>query len=417
VEAITKLVVGLSLSWIVMREGRAQIAAGSDAIFGIAVSEAWPAENIVYAAGAAAAILGVSVSTFFGWVYLRLRFKKDGTLSPEQIAVSPPASGAKELIKSLLRIAIPVCISSLVISLTTLIDTFSITNRLAAALQTAKEVVFASHGGALPLDMALADLPNYIYGTYQYALTMFQLVPAITTAFGVSGMPAVSAAYSVGDRKELSLNIHSVLRVTSLVCIPAGFGLSVLAEPILSLFYKAEAVAVAAPVLRLLGIAVIFVALVTPVNSMFSGIGRPDIPVKLMLFGAVIKLAVNYTLVGVPSINILGAPVGTMLCYGFLAISGIIMLCRKTKVNLNLISVFGKPLLCGVLCAAAAWVSFTPLSGFLPNSIATVGAIGIAGVVYAGSLLLVRGIAREDILMLPKGKKIAKTLEKYHLLG
>jgi stage V sporulation protein B len=44
-------------------------------------------------------------------------------------------------------------------------------------------------------------------------------------------------------------------------------------------------------------------------------------------------------------------------------------------------------------------------------------AVALAVVVYVISLLLIKGVAREDVTVLPKGEKIAKTLEKYGLLG
>jgi stage V sporulation protein B len=44
-------------------------------------------------------------------------------------------------------------------------------------------------------------------------------------------------------------------------------------------------------------------------------------------------------------------------------------------------------------------------------------AVGLAVVVYVISLLVFRGLAKEDVVVLPKGEKIAKTLEKYKLLG
>ena len=40
-------------------------------------------------------------------------------------------------------------------------------------------------------------------------------------------------------------------------------------------------------------------------------------------------------------------------------------------------------------------------------------AIGFGGLVYLISMLLIKGIAKDDIIMLPKGEKIAKLLAKY----
>lgn len=74
----------------------------------------------------------------------------------------------------------------------------------------------------------------------------------------------------------------------------------------------------AAPLLSVLGIAVIFVSLTAPINSMLQGIGRVDLPVKLMLMGADIKFVTNFILLRVPQVGIMAAPLGSLLCYGFI---------------------------------------------------------------------------------------------------
>ena len=49
-------------------------------------------------------------------------------------------------------------------------------------------------------------------------------------------------------------------------------------------------------------------------------------------------------------------------------------------------------------------------------SLSCIIAIGVAVVVYAISALLMKTLVKNDILMLPKGEKIAKILEKYKLI-
>lgn len=44
-------------------------------------------------------------------------------------------------------------------------------------------------------------------------------------------------------------------------------------------------------------------------------------------------------------------------------------------------------------------------------------AIAIAAIIYGVTMLLIKGITKKDFLMVPKGEKIAKILEKIHLLG
>ena len=48
--------------------------------------------------------------------------------------------------------------------------------------------------------------------------------------------------------------------------------------------------------------------------------------------------------------------------------------------------------------------------------LSTVLTIGVGGVAYIISAFLVRAIKREDILILPKGEKMARILERFKLI-
>ena len=53
----------------------------------------------------------------------------------------------------------------------------------------------------------------------------------------------------------------------------------------------------------------------------------------------------------------------------------------------------------------------------LESRIFTIVSIGAAAVVYAVLMLILKGIVKDDVEMLPKGQKIAKLLAKFGLLG
>ena len=118
-----------------------------------------------------------------------------------------------------------------------------------------------------------------------------------------------------------------------LVTIPAGLGLSVMAKPIMSLLYSdggnTATVDTAASVLVILGIAAIFTSTSTPLCSMLQAVGRVDLPVKLLSVGVIIKIILNYTLVGIPAINIQGAGVGTLVCYVFITFFRSVFFCVR----------------------------------------------------------------------------------------
>lgn len=99
-----------------------------------------------------------------------------------------------------------------------------------------------------------------------------------------------------------------VIRITAIFSIPAGMGMAALAQPITHLIFgNRDSSPITARILFLMGIGAIFASLSTPVNSMLQAVGRTDLPVKLLAVGLIIKITLNYFLVGVPEINVLGA--------------------------------------------------------------------------------------------------------------
>ena len=160
---------------------------------------------------------------------------------------------------------------------------------------------------------------------------------------------------------------------------------------------------------------------------MLQAIGRADIPVKSVVVASVCKILCNFILVGNPKLNIYGAVVGTILFYVIIVTCNMALLLRISKVHVRWSSVLLKPFICAALCGVTAYATNGLLNRIFPadtsKSILNMGtisaliAIALAAIVYLISLLLIKGIAKEDISVIPKGEKIAKVLEKYGLLG
>lgn len=416
IEAVVKLVLGLLLSWLVIYVGKNQFE-NSQIVFGTFCDTEKEANAIIYPFASAAAILGITLSTAFGALYLHIRYLRKGdSITNQMLSAAPSAKGSKQILKSLIAIALPVSLGTLATTITSFIDSSSVINRLKYVMEIAPQTITSMYSG---IENAATDIPDFIYGAYCYAISIFNLVPTITTTFAISALPAVTAAFTLKDKVQTKKSVESVLRITSLVAFPAGLGICVLAKPILSLLYPARTlgVSIAAPALSLLGIAVIFVALIGPINSMLQAVGRADVPVKLMLIGGAVKIITNFILVAIPSINVKGAPIGTVLCYVFLFLTSMFILCKEISMVPSIRTTFLKPFAASVLCAGAAIGSYAVFSNFISQKISTAISIIFAAVIYAICLLLFKALTKDDINMLPKGKIFVKILEKYKLIG
>ncbi len=427
IEAICKLGFGLFFANYAIQYGLGQQAAGNG-VYGVVCADADAAVKASLPYAAAGGIIGVTVGAFIGMCFLLIRHRvSGGGLSAELLQQSDPADESGVLLRKLLKIAVPIGIGAVALNFSGIIDNITINSRLASLIEKYPSEFSTWYAAALADPTlgasSLEKLPNYLWGVYNHALVFFNLVPMITANFGVSALPSITQYWTEKNVPLLHANIERAIRVPALIAYPAALGLAVLARPILTMFYLRSigsfGIDIAAPLLQILALTLLFGALCTTMGSILQGLGRPDIQVKVVFGGIALKLLSNFVLLGIPQINIKGTPVGTFLCYSFVFFLELYYICKLSGVRLHFVRTFFKPLLCAALCGAAAWLGYWLLSDIAGVSIkiSTIAAILFAAVVYAIALLLVKAVQKEDILSFPKGKKLAEVLEKYHLIG
>lgn len=404
IEATCKLVLGYSLAWLVMKYMPGE-----------------PAKVASYAA--AAAMLGITLGTVFGSAFLIIRHKTVGDgFTRDQIRFSPPAVDGKTIFKALIAIAVPVALGSLVNNIASLIDVAMVQRQLFGAVERSPEIFRQMYGQYLvdETGTALTDsqIPNFLYGCYKgYAYTIFNFVPTITSVVGVSALPVLTMAWTSRDKAAIKANIESMLKVITLIAFPAGIGVMALAPQIVQLLYRSSEAVIAAKLLRILGAAACFAGMTTPMTNMLQAIGRPMAPVKNIAVGAIIKIGVNFILVGIPQVNILGAPIGTLMCYMYIAAADLFCLVKYSRVVPSIFTTILKPLAAAAACGLTAFLVNLLLTALLSGGkLTTLISIFAAVIVYLVAISLFRCIDRNDIVTLPKGEKIAEICTKFHII-
>ena len=129
------------------------------------------------------------------------------------------------------------------------------------------------------------------------------------------------------------------------------------------------------------------------------------------------KLILNFTLVGVPGINLQAVGYSTLACYVIITLLSAYVIQEVARVPLNLPKLLWKPLVASLACGFTAAVSYDSISLVWESRLAVLPAIGLGAVVYLFGILLLKAVKKEDILMLPKGEKVVKILEKCSLIG
>lgn len=387
--------------------------------FGFAFVTVKLTSNVALAA--AAAMLGITVGAMLSALYLRLRFKFNGDMiSDEELNAAPEPISSKAAFKALIAIAIPVVLTSLANNVASLVDVSMVKWQLAHIVENNAETIREMYSASIAdynrtAEHILTDsgISTFLYGIRGKAFTIYNLIPTITSVLGVSALPVLASSWMLKDKQLIKKNIDSMLKVTALISMPAGIGCIALGGRIMGLLYSSVAsVEIGGSMLQIFGFAAIFAGLSIPITSMLQAIGKQKIPVINIAIGALIKIIVNFIMVGIPSINIKGAPIGTLACYLFVFIANLIALIKYTGVVPSIGKVFIKPLISAVCCGVSAYL--VSLVG--EQTIITFVAILSAVVVYFAVLVLLNTFEDDDILTLPKGKTILKICKRYKII-
>ena len=367
IEAIVKLVVGISAAILLL----------------------WYTQSFSLAAGGA--IAGVTLSCLVSSLYLNRCFRKaykDLPVSAEEV------DSGKDIAKGLLAIAIPITIGSAGLQMLTVLETKIYMGQL---LQT--------------LTQADADLQK---GIYNFTQKIFNMPCAFITPITISVIPAITAQLTSGDRKAAKATEESAARITALISAPCAVGLAVLAEPVTALLggYSGERLVLATNLMMILGICIVFNATVLLTNAIMQAHGHVNLPVVNMFIGGIIKLIVVFILTGNPHIGILGTPIGSLLCYTSITALNLISIHRVLPEAPAIVKNLLKSVLAAVIMGVLVWAGWFGLKtlGITSNVILCGAPIALGAAVYVVAAVKLRAITREDCLLLPKGEKIAKLL-------
>ncbi|MBQ8740122.1 MAG: polysaccharide biosynthesis protein [Clostridia bacterium] len=399
IESLGKLILGYGFAYIIMKISGDVALAAAGAMLGIMVG-------------------GAASATF---LTLRYKLKGDG-ITEQEFTDAPEPQGSKTIAKTIIMIAIPVVLASLANSVSSLVDVsmvkWQLTNMMgefADDIRKMYESSIVDYNSFSTNALTNAELPTFLYGIRGKAFTLYNLVPTITSVLGVSALPVLTSCFAKGkgDKTLVKRSIESTMKFTALIAMPAGFGFLFLGSEIMGLMYDTVAsVEIGGVMLRIYGLAAMFAGLAIPMISMLQAIGKEKISLRNVAIGAALKVIVNFVFVGIPTINIKGAAIGTFVSYLFIFISNLSSLIKYTGVKPNIYKTILKPFIAALACGLSTVVLDLSAMG----KIGTVLEIGVAAVVYLVILIILNTFEPDDVLSLPKGEKILKVFRKLKVI-
>ncbi|MEA5013321.1 MAG: polysaccharide biosynthesis protein [Candidatus Limiplasma sp.] len=354
IEQVGKVVIILPLAYVGMR--MSVVHAAAFVLLGTTLSEA-------------AALL------YMGVVYRRNQ--KSFGLRPQNDAL--PRQSDRSLTRQLLNISVPVALGSLVIPLSSFIDSGMLLNRLMDSGMTLET--------ARPL-----------YGQYSaYVIALINVPTALSIAIAMSLVPAISSAMARGDEDWMRRQCAMGLRYAFLLGLPCSAGMSLLSSRLLSMIFPFDSAAELRTIADLLSLSSLTIILFTVVQStegILQGLRKQRVPMFTLIAGVVVKIVLNYILIGTPSINMFGAPLASIACYTVAMVPNLYFTYKYAKLKMDFMGTIGRPLLATAGMGLVIWLG----NRFLPQGRLWTALLLLVAVAAYGVMALWTGAMTKDDL-------------------
>ncbi len=307
IEALGKLVFGLCFALLLVKRGENCHIIAAGAVVGVSI--------------------GAAISAAFLLIYKR------GVLSEITL------QSKREILKLILKNAVPITLGASVVSLSNVIDS-------ALIMRLLQKVGYSE------------DKAMWLFGSYNYAVTLFNLPSVVVQTFGISLIPNIAHMRAQKQYGRLSDTVEASLKISMLLSFAAAFGLFALGIEVIYFLYggivEMSSIYLAGRLLACLAISIPFLTAASISASVLQAVGDVKTPMYSMIAGAVIKVVCNLVFVRIPSVNIYGACIGCLISYSFTAIKNMRAISKKQEFRISFLRIFSKPMLTGLLTGVSA---------------------------------------------------------------
>ncbi|OPJ57667.1 putative polysaccharide biosynthesis protein [Clostridium oryzae] len=337
--------------------------------------------------GVAGSTVGTTVGSVTAGLYLLYMYKKNRVFKVSKKAVKENVTRLpnKVLVRRIINYGLPITLSAGLQNAGSLIDAFNTRGRL-----------------------LVAGLSNVVmnerYATLGQYNSFTRVPTTLIASLSVAVLPAISAAMAVGDKKTLRDKINFAFKVCFMVSIPSAVGLTVLGAPIFKLLFPKAGI-YGAMFMEYGSIIVVLMGIVQIQTTVLQGLGKLNQAMLAMVLSIVLKIVINYTLIAIPKINIMGAIVGNIVSFLVPMFIYRSYINKSIKMKIRMASIAARPVFSsivmgGVIYALYYLVYFVILKGkssslLLAMLVTFLILLGIF--VYTYVMILCRGIRKKDI--------------------
>ncbi|MCK9918327.1 polysaccharide biosynthesis C-terminal domain-containing protein, partial [Microbacteriaceae bacterium K1510] len=251
------------------------------------------------------------------------------------------------------------------------------------------------------------------FGIYSRGGPLLQLACLFGASIALSIVPAIAEAKRQKDEERVSTLTRLSFRFAWLIGLPAGLGLTAVAEGAnLALYGDVDGTRAMA----ILGVSSIPLSLLLATNGILQGLGKEKIPAMHLLWGVLVKVVT--TLLFTSLLGMDGLSVSWLCATAFVWLLNMRVIRRMVRVEINWRFDMVYPLVIANVMLLLAWgatetTGYLLRSHFSPRLLGageTIVGIGVGMAIYLGLLLIIPLIEEKELEWLPGGARLRSVI-------
>ncbi len=251
------------------------------------------------------------------------------------------------------------------------------------------------------------------------SLTVSNIPIAFATAMASAIIPSVAQLVAARDAQGARDKIGLAVKSTMVISIPSAVGLLVLAKPVIYFLFPRpdEVVSLAAKLLMMLSVSVVFYALSTLNGSILQGLGKVNTPIFNAGIALVIQTAVALALLFYTDLDLYSMAIANTLYSGIMCLLNQISVRNAVGYRQEMVKTFLIPLVSSGFMGAAAWAVYEGMLMLTASMrISLIPAVLVGVCVYFAMMIIMRGLSEQELKGFPKGHLLVKAAKKCRLM-
>ncbi len=301
---------------------------------------------------------------------------------------------------NLIKCSLPVSLSSIILPLTSLIDSFMVINLLVAG------------GFSTTTATSLYGISNGVVAS------LISLPVIVTTALSTAIVPNLSGLIVHKSKQEVAERGSFYIKLTWMLILPMVLVFAILSKDIIGFLYSnglsnrvLDEMGFAIKLLLISNVSIIYNCFLSTFISILNATNKPYVPFFVLTGGCILRTILCFFLVKIPQINVFGIVISNTVFLVFSCIVCCVIVKRTLNFNFQIDRGFIRPLLCAIFTAGAMYGVKMLVRPFVKNwvCIAITGLVCL--VVYLLLIFLLKCFTKYELKFLPNKKLFKKRKE------